>query len=220
MASGSAPANGSPPASQSLLSTKSWTSASTNVNRCAGHLGVHTCCFRPEHASSTTISIKSSVAATPPSGDHRPPTLPPFCDGLVFRLAGSDPLPEHHCGGALTLANLCSEFVPLPVGAPNARRISGTMCRDPQGQHVYAAIGLAGRNIHRPRCRGAVMMPRHAVIVGSSLNRGDDLGGDAGVDIRAILRGHDQASPAQNRTPPTMTVATIHNSWSAVRYQL
>src|SRR5271166_3103378 len=82
MASGSAPANGSPPASQSLRSTKSWTSASTNVNRCAGHLGVHTCCFRPEHASSTTISIKSSVAATPPSGDHRPPTLPPFCDGL------------------------------------------------------------------------------------------------------------------------------------------
>src|SRR5271165_5385274 len=82
MASGSAPANGSPPASQSLRSTKSWTSASTNVNRCAGHLGVHTCCFRPEHASSTTTSLKSSVAATPPSGDHRPPTLPAFCDGL------------------------------------------------------------------------------------------------------------------------------------------
>jgi site-specific DNA-cytosine methylase len=58
--------------------------ASTNVNRCAGHLGVHTCCFRPEHASSTTTSIKSSVAATPPSGDHRPPTLPPFCDGLLL----------------------------------------------------------------------------------------------------------------------------------------
>jgi hypothetical protein len=34
----------------------------------------------PEHASSTTTSLKSSVAATPPSGDHRPPTLPPFCD--------------------------------------------------------------------------------------------------------------------------------------------
>ena len=65
-----------------LRSTKSWTSASTNVNRCAGHLGAHTSCFRPEHASSTTTSMKSSVAATPPSGDHRPPTLPPFCDGL------------------------------------------------------------------------------------------------------------------------------------------
>ena len=31
------------------------------------------------------------------------------------------------------------------------------MCRDPQGQHVYTAIGLAGRDIHRPRCRGAVI---------------------------------------------------------------
>jgi hypothetical protein len=29
-----------------------------------------------------TTSINSSAAATPPSGDHRPPTLPPFCDGL------------------------------------------------------------------------------------------------------------------------------------------
>jgi hypothetical protein len=61
---------------------KSWTNVSTNVNRCAGRLGVHTCCFRPERASSTTISIKSSAAVTPPSGDHRPPTLPPCCDGL------------------------------------------------------------------------------------------------------------------------------------------
>src|SRR5208282_4009843 len=63
---------------------------------------------------------------------------------LVLRLDQSDLLPEHHCGGALTLANPCSELLPLPVGAPKARRISGTMCRDPQGQHVYTAIGLAG----------------------------------------------------------------------------
>ena len=53
---------------------------------------VRTRCFRPEHASSTTISIKSSVAATPPSGDHRPPTLPLFCDGLQM---GSRPRQNH-----------------------------------------------------------------------------------------------------------------------------
>src|SRR5271166_2283321 len=133
MASGSAPANGSPPASQSLRSTKSWTSASTNVNRCAGHLGVHTCCFRPEHASSTTISIKSSVAATPPSGDHRPPTLPPFCDGLL-ELCGrlqSARLPP--CQGCAAVR--CSRFV----------QDAGYLCPDnalrPKGREIMREAG-------------------------------------------------------------------------------
>ena len=38
--------------------------------------------FRPEHASSTAVSINSSVAATQRSGKRQATTLPPVCDGL------------------------------------------------------------------------------------------------------------------------------------------
>src|SRR5208282_678842 len=118
-----------------------WTSASTNVNRCAGHLAVHTSCFRPEHASSTTISIKSSVAATPPSGDHRPPTLPPFCDGLVVRKL-------IQARFQLSFVLVCRQPEGRNERDPEARRDSGCGCRRLQparrggrGPHAGAPAG-------------------------------------------------------------------------------
>ena len=64
------------------ISTRSWTNALTSVSRCGGPLEALICCFRPEHASSTAISINSSVAATQRSGKRQATTLPPVCDGL------------------------------------------------------------------------------------------------------------------------------------------
>ena len=79
---GSAPVHASPPASWSRRLTRSSTIAVTNVSRRAGHLAAPTCCFRPELAFSTATLSNSSVAAIPRVGDHSPPALPPFCDGL------------------------------------------------------------------------------------------------------------------------------------------
>ena len=79
----------------------------------------------PKYASSTTTSIKSSVAATPPSGDHRPPTFPPLCDGLerprlhqrerTVALREND-VRRHHADDA--------RIVPVIAGKAGIRRMS------------------------------------------------------------------------------------------------
>jgi hypothetical protein len=81
MVSGSAPVNASPRASWSPRSTRSCTNGLTSVSRCGGPLGALICCLKPEHASSTAISINSSVAATQRLGKRQETTFPRFVMG-------------------------------------------------------------------------------------------------------------------------------------------
>jgi hypothetical protein len=124
---------------------------------------------------------------------------------VVLRSSGADLLPEDDGRGALALAHLGAERLPVAVGAPDAGRVTGALRCDPEREPVDPPIGFARCDVDRARDRGVAAVPGHAVLAGSGLNGRDNLGGDAGVDVRAIRGGHDQASPAQkaNRTLAT-----------------
>lgn len=94
--------------------------------------------------------------------------------------------PQHHCGGALSLPHLRTGILPLLVGAPEAIAISGGEARGPERQRVYAAIALARGDVGRARDAGPVVEPGRTPFASTLFDGGDDLCGDAGIDVGAL----------------------------------
>ena len=153
---------------------------------------------------------------------------------VVPRSSGADLLPEDDGRGALALAHLGTERLPVAVGAPDAGGVTGTLRGDPEREPVDPPIGFARRDVDRARDRRITAMPGHAVLAGSGLDRRDDLGGDAGVDVGAlglrIALGHREdlcdgpGEPLSPITPvsndPGLPLSLTRGAWLRLRRRM
>src|SRR6516165_8222449 len=113
---------------------------------------------------------------------------------FLLVLGSADALPEDDGGRAFALANLGTERLPLAVGSPDAAGVTARLCCDPESERIDAAVGLAGGDIGGPGNRSAPVVPGHVLLPGTGFDGGDDLGGDAAVDIGTSFCGHGRDS--------------------------
>src|SRR5208282_5184009 len=122
-------------------------------------------------------------------GEHPPaPRSLVVCPFIVFARRARV-LPEHDCRGLLAAADLRADRGPGAVSAPDAAGVAMRYGGDPKGEPIYAAIETRRGDVSRASRRRAVVMPWHRPRARTRLDRRDDLGGDAGVDVGTIRRG-------------------------------
>ena len=100
--------------------------------------------------------------------------------------------PEHDGGAFFAPADLGAGLTPLAIGAPGTAGIAGRFGGDPQGENVGAAVAALRDDIRWLGDGAAVMVLGHPVMSGASFDGGDDLGGDAGVDV-GTMPGHGRS---------------------------
>src|SRR4051812_5919505 len=88
---------------------------------------------------------------------------------VVIRASGADLLPEDNRRGALALAHLGAECLPVAIGAPDAGGVTGALRCDPEREPIDTAIGFARRHVDWAHDRGVAAMPGHAVLAGFQL---------------------------------------------------